>query len=358
MADDDSGDKTEEPTPHKLAESRKKGQIAKSKEITSALLYIASYMALRSFGEQIWFNLVHFSNFIFRQIPNVDNIQGLAVQEIFLQALIVFLVSVGPLFGVVFILAILIEFFQTGGLVAGEALTPKLEKINPMEGFKRMFGMKGFVMLIINLVKIGIVVWITGSVLIDLYPVIITTMNNNLWLTMMFTGDSIYKIAMRISMFYVFVAAFDFFYQRFEFLKGMKMSKKEIKEEYKRLEGDPQVKRRMRQMQQDMSRSRMMGNVPKSDVVVTNPTHYAVAIKYDTKNMRAPVVLAKGQLLHAQKIREIAEANYIPIVENASLARGLFKVTEVGQEIPYELYKAVAEVLAFVYNLKKKQRGK
>ncbi|MFH1428533.1 MAG: flagellar biosynthesis protein FlhB [Candidatus Margulisiibacteriota bacterium] len=357
MGGDDQGDKTEEPTPHKLREARKKGQVVKSKEVTTAFLYITSYVVLKNLAPALWENIVNLSHYVFNQLPNITVLRGQIMQQILVQALFTFVLSVAPIFLVVFWVAVVVEFLQTGGLFSSEALTPKLDKLNPIEGFKKMFSLKGFVTLFINLVKIGIVAWITFNVIKDRYPIIITTVNNNLWLTMGFVGDTVFTIAMRIGVFYVVVAAFDYFYQRFEFMKNMKMTKQEIKEEYKRLEGDPQIKRRMRQMQREMSQSRMMGNVPKSDVVVTNPTQIAVAIQYDTNSMSAPIVLAKGQRINAKRIRKIAEDNFIPIVENRSLARALFKLVDAGQSIPYDLYKAVAEVLAFVYNLKKKQRG-
>ena len=358
MPDQDQGDKTEEPTPHKLREARKKGQITKSKEVTSALLYIFSYMTLRSVAQSLWERIVTFSNFVFSQLSSFGIFDGSIIKEILVEALMTFLLALAPIFAVRFFVAILIEFLQTGGLFAPEAITPKIDKLNPLEGFKKMFSLKGFVNLIINLIKIGIVVYLTGKVIMTRYPLIIKAIDSNLWLTMLFTADTVFTIAMRISAFYIAVSAFDYLYQRFEFMKQMKMTKQEVKEEYKRLEGDPQIKRRMRQMQQEMSQSRMMGNVPKSDVVVTNPTHVAVALQYDEKTMSAPVLLAKGQRLHAEKIKQIATENFIPILERPEIARALFKSAEVGQEIPYELYQVVAEVLAFVYNLKKKRQGK
>ena len=354
---EDSGDKTEEPTPHKLSEARKKGQITKSKEVTSAFGYIAAYVALRSVAQPLWDHMVNLSHYVFGQLPYVTTSQGGFTQEILVQSMISFVLAIGPLFGVVFMVSLFAEFLQTGGMMSVESISPKLEKLTPIEGFKKMFAMKGLVTLIINLVKIFLVFWISFKVLMDKYPLIITTVNSNLWLTMGFVGDIVFTIAMRIGVFYIAVAAFDYLFQRFEFMKQMKMSKQEVKEEYKRLEGDPQIKRRMREMQREMSQGRMMGNVPKSDVVVTNPTHLAVALKYDSKEMRSPIVLAKGQRKQAAEIRRIAEEHFIPIVENRSLARALYKLSEIGQEIPYELYKAVAEVLAFVYNLKKKRRG-
>ena len=242
---EDSGDKTEEPTPHKLSEARKKGQITKSKEVTSAFGYIAAYVALRSVAQPLWDHMVNLSHYVFGRMPNVALSDGAFTQEILVQAMISFLLAIGPLFLVVLLVSLIIEYFQTGGMMSTESIAPKIEKLNPIEGFKKMFALKGLVTLFINLVKIFLVFWISFKVLVDRYPIIITTVNNDLWLTMGFVGDTVFTIAMRIGVFYIAVAAFHYLFQRHEFMKQMKMSKQEVKEEYKRLEGDPQIKRRM-----------------------------------------------------------------------------------------------------------------
>jgi len=177
-----------------------------------------------------------------------------------------------------------------------------------------------------------------------------------LWQIMKFTGSLVMKVVTRVGLFYLFIAFLDYLYQRWEYMKSMRMSKKEIKDEYKRLEGDPIIKQRQKEAQRQMAMGRQMGAVPSADVVVTNPIHLAIAIKYAPNEMNAPLVVAKGKRLVAGTIKNIAEANNIPIVENQPLAQKLFKVTEVDKEIPPEFYKAVAEILAFVYNLKKKRK--
>jgi flagellar biosynthetic protein FlhB len=267
-------------------------------------------------------------------------------------------VAVGPIFLVTFVVAIVVEVAQTGGLLfTMTPLEPNLSKLNPLEGFKKIFfSLKGLVELAKSLIKIFIVLWIIYIAIKNDLWVIVSTCNLDLWSTMKLTANIVYKVAMRVGMFYFVVALFDYMYQRFEFLKGLRMSKQEIKEEYKRLEGDPQIKQRIRTAQREMAQRRMMGAVPGADVVVTNPVHLAVALKYDVKVMKAPEVIAKGMRLIAERIKAIAEENRVPIVENQALAQSLYRTTQINQEIPLELYKAVAELLAFVYNLEKKRK--
>jgi flagellar biosynthetic protein FlhB len=357
---DQPGDKSEEPTPHKLREARKKGQIAKSKEITAAILVIATYQIFKGQAQKMWLEIVAFSEMIFRMIPDArDNFsEGSSVSLIYMSItnLIQYIL---PLLISVFVIALLAELMQTRFLYSTESVKPKLEKINPISGFKRLFSMKGLVMILINLAKIGIVFYITWTTISESLAEIITSMTMTNWQVMVFTGGLVMKIATRVALFYLFIAMLDYFYQRHAFHKQMMMSKQEIKEEYKRLEGDPIIKQRQRQAQREMSQRRMMGNVPGADVVVTNPTHIACALKYDTENMRAPILVAKGMRIIAEEIRRIADQEHIPIVENVALARSLYETTELNDEIPFELYKAVAEVLAFVYKLKngRKQRN-
>ena len=210
-------------------------------------------------------------------------------------------------------------------------------------------------MVLINLAKILVVAFITWLTIKQSIPMIINTITMDPWQIMLYVASIVVKIATRVSLFYIFIAILDYFYQRYDYHKNMKMTKQEVKEEYKRLEGDPIVKQRQRQAQREAAQRRMMGGVPQADVVVTNPIHIACALKYDPVSMKAPVLLAKGRRLIAQEIKSIAEQHQIPVVENVPLARNIFESTEVNEQIPFELYQAVAEVLAFVYKLKKKR---
>lgn len=348
-----SGDKTEEPTPHRLKEAREKGQLVKSKEITTAFLLILSYVVLRFTGGMIWNELAGMLAAIYALIPNSYEFGFGFAGTILMIGLRSFAIILAPIFGIVFVGAVLVESLQTQGAVALDPLSPKLERINPIEGFKRMFSMQGIVELIKSILKIGIVGWIAWTATRDELPAIVGLVNAHPWESLLVGGSIAFKVAIRVSIFYFLIAILDYLYRRWEYMKNLKMTKQEIKEEYKRLEGDPQVKQRMRDLQRAMSSQRMMSSVPQADVVVTNPTHLAVAIMYSAPKMKAPKLLAKGKFEIAEQIKAIAEHNRIPVIENEELARAIYASTKVGNEIPNELYQAVAEVLAFVYKLKK-----
>ena len=353
MGEDDSGDKTEEPTPHKLREARKKGQIAKSKEITSAILIFVSFYTLKNNAEALWKNMEASTIETFKYIPVKFNesIAGKILED----SLFTFMKSLLPILLVVFAVAIIVESVQTGFLVSFDSISPKLEKLNPIEGFKKFVSLKQYVELLKSLVKMTVVIFILIGVIREDFGTVLLSQELSLWQIMTFTGELVMKVVTRVGMFYIIVACFDYFYQRFEYMKSMKMSKKEIKDEYKRLEGDPTIKQRQREAARQMSQGRQMGAVPNADVVVTNPTHLAIALEYKPDQMNAPRVLAKGKRLVAQQIRELAERHNIPIVENPPLAQALFPIVEPDMEVPPQFYKAVAEILAFVYNLRKKR---
>jgi len=263
--------------------------------------------------------------------------------------------TVLPIFGVAFAATFLAEAAQTGFLFTLDPLSPKLEKLNPLEGMKKMFSMQGFVELIKSLLKIIIVFYITWIAIKEDLPFILVLTETHPWEIIVLGSYMVYKIAMRVGLFYIAVALLDYLYRRWEYMRGLKMSRQEVKEEYKRLEGDPMVKQRMRDLQRQASHQRMMGSVPQADVVVTNPTHIAVALKYEQDRMKAPVLLAKGERKIAEEIRRIAEEHEISIVENEPLARSIYRTTRINQEVPQDLYQAVAEVLAYVYKIKKER---
>lgn len=350
---EDSGDKTEEPTQHKLNEARKKGQIAKSKEFTSAILLFVSFYTLRAFAIKSWDELTSFTAATFNIISEELNT---SVFSMFLQeGLSTLFVVVGPLFAATFIIGVLIEALQTGFLFAPDALEPKLETLNPIQGFKKFFSLKQYVELLKSIIKMALVIWLLYYAIRDQYFVIIQSQVRSSWEIMVLVGKIVIKIVTQVGVLYFILALLDYVYQKYEFIKSMRMTKKEIKEEYKRLEGDPTIKQRQREQQRAMAQGRQMGAVPGADVVVTNPIHVAVALKYDEKLGNAPMVVAKGPRLVAQQIKNIADEHKIPIIERPELARALFKAVEPGQFIPPEYYQIVAEILAFVYHLKKKK---
>ncbi len=352
----DSGDKTEEPTPHKLREARKKGQVVKSKEVTTAVLFIASYYVLRASMGHMWENVSDFFKTSFFLISR--DIEVAVVLGILNKLVVVLLLSLMPLMLVNVGLAIFSEALQSGFNISFQALQPKLNKINPIEGFKRLFSMKGIVELIKSIAKMGIIFYIMLRAIIPVFPILLHTGELPLLEALSFVGDLCFKVAIRVGMFYAFIALLDYFYQRHEFMKQMKMSKQEVKDEYKKLEGDPLIKQRQRDLAMSLSGGRGKGGAAGADAVVTNPTHIAVALKYDSQLMQAPQVVAKGKMLIAEEIKKTAEENNILIVENKELARELFNGTEVGQEVPPSLYSSVAEILAMVYDIRKRRQKK
>ncbi len=260
-----SGDKTEEPTPHKLREARKKGQVAKSKEITTAILVLVSYYVFKSTAGHMWHYMVDFPKQLFELIPHSEYVLSMAFAvEMVWHGIIIFFLITAPIFLTTFVVAILVEGAQTGFNFSSESLTPKLEKLNPIEGIKRMFSVKGLVQIVISLIKIIIVAWITWNVIKDKLPEILGLMALPHWSLMLLAAQLLFEIAMKVGLFYILIAIFDYFYQRQAFKKSMMMTKQEVKEEYKRLEGDPTIKQRPRQIQREMAQKRQMGQVPKA----------------------------------------------------------------------------------------------
>ncbi len=347
------GDKTEEPTPHRLREAREKGQIAKSREITVAVVLLLCFMVFRYMAPFMWLNLIETARSIFLLFPEATDFSFSFATYILVIGIRGLLLAILPIFAIAFLATFIAEALQTGFIFTGEPLSPKIERINPLEGFKKMFGLQGLVELIKSILKIVIVFYISWSAAKNDLPYIVVLIEASPWQAMALAASIAYKIAFRIGLFYIVVAILDYFYRRWEYMKNLRMTKQEVKEEYKRLEGDPLVKQRMRDLQRQVAQQRMMAAVPQADVVVTNPTHVAVALKYNTQKMKSPVVLAKGLRKIAENIRNIAEKHEITIVENEPLARSIYRTTKVNRQIPRELYQAVAEVLAYVYKIKK-----
>jgi flagellar biosynthetic protein FlhB len=352
---DSGGEKSEEPTPHRLREAREKGQVAKSKEITTAFMLLVSYVFLRYIGGSLWGQLTGMARAILEQVPYARDFSLSFAASIMMTGARGLIFVVGPIFGITFLAAFVAEALQTGFVFAADPLSPKIERISPLEGFKRIFSMQGLVELVKSIIKIFIVFYIAFSAAREDLPYLLILMDGQPWDALALGGSIAYKIAFRVGIIYIGVAILDYLYRRWEYMRNLKMSRQEVKEEYKRLEGDPLIKQRMRDLQRQVAQQRMMSAVPQADVVVTNPTHVAVAMKYETSKMKAPMVLAKGERIIAAEIKAIAEEHEIPIVENEPLARSIYRTTKVGQDIPPQLYQAVAEVLAFVYK-KKRER--
>ena len=352
---EDSGDKTEEPTPHKLREARKKGQIAKSQEITSAVMLIVSFYTFRITGPMMLERLSGHTTMVFNLLDL--EFSSAMVGMLLMDGFRTILLTLAPILAAVFVMVIIIESLQTGFLFSLEALSPKFENLNPINGFKKFFTLKQYIELLKSIIKMAAVGTVLFITIRELYPLVSQSQQQTPFSLIGLVGKIIMDTVTRVAIIYFILAIFDYFYQRYEYMKSLKMSKKEIKEEYKRLEGDPIIKQRQREAQRAMSQGRQMGQVPGADVVVTNPTHIAVAIQYDPNKQDAiPLVVAKGQRLIAEQIKQIADDNDIPIVENPPLARLLFKQVEIGHFVPQESFKLVAEILAFVFHIKNKKK--
>jgi flagellar biosynthesis protein FlhB len=348
-------EKTESATPKKRREAREKGQVVKSRELITAILLLITFLSLRVFATSIISNLTELIT-LFLSFPvdveNAGKIENLF--DIYVKCLWVFSKIMAPILLISAFVAIALNYLQIGFLFTLKPLVPKFNKLNPIEGFKNIASKKAFVEFIKSLLKIGVISYIIYSYLRNNFEVIPELLTMDILATAVFIGNTIVNTGIRVAVVLIVISIFDYGFQFWEFEKNLKMSKHEIKQEYKMTEGNPQIKGRIREKQRQLSLRRMMTEVPKADVIITNPTHFAIAIKYDTTKAEAPIVLAKGKDIIAQKIKEIAKENNIPTVENKPLAQALYKSVEIGDMVPAELYKAVAEVLAFVYSIKNK----
>ncbi len=349
-------DKTEEPTEHKLQEARKKGQVMKSQEVISATLLLAITGTMIGCGSFMLGQIRELCRYIWGLVPVYD----MASRDLFADILYIMgtiMLTLAPLLVVGFITAIAVNLAQVQFIFSTETLKPSLSKINPIEGFKRIFGMKSLMELVKQLAKLGIVGYICYKVVSAALPELLPAPTLPLLNTLTLVGLTVKSLVTKVLMGMIVIAAVDYVFQKKQFMKQMRMSMQEIKDEYKDTEGNPQIKGKMRQLarQNAQGGGGQMKNVPDASAVVTNPTHFAVALRYQQGVDPVPIVVAKGEDLIAQQIKVIAEDHEVPIVENVELARALFKACEVEGAVPTELYKAVAEVLAYVIKLKRKR---
>ncbi len=348
-------EKTEQPTSKRKQEARKKGQVPHSREINSAMVLLAAFFTLRFYGPTMFAHIKDLFYIFYAEAGHHD-VQG-SLQEIILQVSYSFLLIILPILVVVAVTGVLVNVLQVGPIFSSESLRPKLSKLNPLEGFKRIFSKRSLVELFKSLFKIGLIIYMLYSSIKNEYRIFPDLMLMDVSAAVATLAMFIFSLSVKVAVMLLILAVFDLFFQRWQHTQDLKMSKKEIKDEYKQMEGDPQIKGKIREKQRQLAMGRMMQNVPGADVVITNPTHLSIALLFQNKKMAAPIVVAKGQDRIALRIREIAKEHDVPLVENKPLAQALYKTTELGQMIPVELYNAVAEVLAFVYRLKKKNVG-
>lgn len=348
-----AGEKTERATPKRRQEARREGNIPKSPDLTSAVGLVAVLVALRAFGPQIWQSWISMLQDGFGQMSaplTQHSVMGLFGQYTWLCVRVL-----GPLLGVAMLIGGMTAFAQVGPNFVTKGLIPDFERINPFSGLKRLFTVRSLVDLLkssLKLAVIGTLTYIAAHGIAQKLPALMTT---NVSAMVPVVGQVVFQLALEVSVMFLVLAFLDFLFQRWEFERSIRMSKEEIKQEHKNAEGDPQIKSNIRQRGRALALRRMMQEVPKADVIVTNPTHFAVALQYDAARMAAPTVLAKGADDVARRIREVAQEHGIPLVENRPLAQTLYKTVELGAVVPAELFQAVAEVLAYVYGLKQRR---
>ena len=356
----DGGDKTEKATPKKRRDARERGQVLKSTEANTAFCSVVMFGFLLlywpTFTQQMTLLYTDYLNNAFVTVQSRD-IDVAVVEVAYTQTLISMGMVLLPILLCALLSGLIANVLQVGFLFTTKTLQPKLERINPLQGFKRIFSTRTLTELVKSLLKVICL----GYILYGEYEVLLTKfpgfMRLDVYTAFLEIMNMAFLISLKMCLALIVIAAFDFFYQWWRYEKDLRMSKQEIKDEYKLTEGDPQIKGKIRQKQRQMSAMRMMDRVPSADVVVTNPTHYAIALKYAEGQSAAPVVLAKGKDFMARKIKEIAKENNIEMVENRPLAQALFQHCEIDDEIPPEFYQAVADILVYVYKLKQRMRG-
>lgn len=356
--DGPGGEKTEPATQKKLDDARKEGQVAKSKEIVNAAFLVGVFYMLQFTIGTIGEGLIDTFNENYSIIPNYANRESMTIStatKVFENAMWDILLICAPILLVTVFIAFFGDFVQVRWRPTAKPITPKFNRISPVSGFKRIFSVQSLINLLKSMAIVAICLYIIYGEIVDNFNGIVNVYEISLEAALVFAGEMVFGVATKISLLYLIIGVIDLIYQRRKFNEDMKMTKQEVKDEFKNTEGDPTIKQQQRRRMREASQRRMMQKLPEADVVITNPTHFAVAIKYDLSIADAPVVLAKGEDYLAMKIKEIARENDVEIVENKPLARALYASVDVGEKIPQELYQAVAEVLAFVYGVKNRE---
>ena len=349
-----AGEKTEEPTAKKRADARKKGQVARSQELNSAFVLLVGFFGLKLLWDSIYVSIATYTTYVFSNLNQTVDTEN--ILRIFIGIVVILVKTAFPIMLFIMIIGLAINFFQVGLTFNTESIEFKLDKLNPINGFGRIFSKRSLVELVKSFFKILVIGFFLYRFIHEQILAMPQFMFFDLTTSLALVAEIIFQMAFIVIGVIMVMAVMDYGYQKWQTTQDLKMSKQEVKDEMKQTEGDPQIKGKIRQKQRQMAMARMMKEVPKADVIITNPTHYAVALSYE-QGMSAPVVIAKGQDLVAQRIKEIGREARVPIIENKPLARTLFAVVQVGDSVPQELYQAVAEVLAYVYRLKHARRG-
>jgi flagellar biosynthetic protein FlhB len=346
-------DKTEAATPKRRTDARNKGTVAKSMDLNTALVLLVCMYVIKISGGFMMQGLSGIlrdtlSGFGHAYITQ-DTVWGLA-RDYGIRTLVI----CAPVVLSAGLVGFSVNVMQVGFHASAQSMTPDLNKMNPITGMQKLFSTKGLVEIVKSMVKVGLVGYVVYTFLRAELPGFTKLADMSVEASASLIAVLCWRMLLKACAVMAIIAIIDYMYQRYQYEQSVKMTKQEVKDEYRLQEGDPQIKGRIRQKQRQMAKQRMMKDVPKADVIITNPTHLAVAIQYDSEQMSAPVVVAKGQRLVAQKIKEVAAANGVPIVESKPVARALYQAVEVGDRVPEELYQAVAEILAYVYRLSEK----
>ena len=348
------GENTEEPTAKKRADARKKGQVGRSQELNTAFVLLVGFFSLKLLWDSIYLSIATYTTYVFSNLNQTVDTENII--RIFIGIIIVLAKTAFPIMLFIMVIGLAINFFQVGLNFSAESIEFKLDKLNPINGFGRIFSKRALVELAKSFFKIIVIGFFLYRFIHEQILAMPQFMFFDLTTSLALVAEIIFQMAFIVIGVIMIMAFCDYGYQRWQTTQDLKMTKQEVKDEMKQTEGDPQIKGKIRQKQRQMAMARMMKEVPKADVIITNPTHYAVALSYE-QGMVAPTVVAKGQDLVAQRIKEIGRDARVPIIENKPLARTLYAAVQVGDAVPHELYQAVAEVLAYVYRLKHARRG-
>ncbi len=356
MAEENKDQKTEEATSKRITDAEEKGNFAHSREVSSSFILLAAIIVFSIVGQQLTLNIMGIWHTVLSEFYSVN----LTIPEFYKLVKWVmekFLLAVSPILLSIMVAGVIANLIQIRGFrFSVHPLKPNFGKLSPLKGFKRIFSKNSLVELFKSIFKITVVAVIAFQTIKGRWDEIPPLVGYGVGQTLSFIGEVSIEIMIKVLLVMIFLAILDFMFQKFTYLENLRMTKQEVKDERKETEGNPIIKQRIRTVQLEMARRRMMEAVPEADVVITNPTHISVAIKYDMESHSAPTVVAKGRGHMAAKIREVAKENGVPLVEDKPLAGMLYKTVEIGQLIPASLYKAVAEILAYVYKLKGKVR--
>ncbi len=352
-----AGEKTEDPTAKRMQEAKDKGQVARSQDLSAAIVILVGFLSLWGCGQLIYTNLAQFMVMMYKTLGTTPQLNVEYIMGLFVQVVLVLAKCLLPIMLAVMLAGLAFNYYQVGFVFSVEPLSFDLSKLNPITGMGRIFSKRSLVELFKSIAKICVVLYFVYSYILEQVMQMPKLIFMDMHMAMSTMVDIVFKLAFQICGLLTVIGMIDFVYQKWQHKQDLKMSKQDIKDEMKQSEGDPHIKGKIKQKQRQISMQRMMQEVSKADVIVTNPTHFAVALQYE-QGMLAPLVVAKGQDFVAQKIKEKARELRITIVEDKPLARALYAAVEIGEYVPQELYKAVAEILAYVYRLKHRKLKK